>query len=68
MKLTEREADVLHWLLEGLANKEIASTLQISEQRVKNHLRAIYKKRGVTTARQIYARELGPVRAREDKI
>ena len=53
--LTDRENDVLEWLLEGLSNKEIADTLQITEQCVKNHLRAIYKKRGVTSARQIYA-------------
>lgn len=46
--LTERELDVLQLLAEGLANKQIALQLGISEHTVKFHSSAIYAKLGVT--------------------
>lgn len=42
--LTARERQVLELLAGGLANKEIAFTLKISENTVKNHLRNILEK------------------------
>ena len=36
--LTEREAEVLEWLSKGLANKQIAAELGISEHTVKFHI------------------------------
>ena len=42
--LTARERQVLELLSGGLANKEIAFTLKISENTVKNHLRNILEK------------------------
>jgi DNA-binding NarL/FixJ family response regulator len=42
--LTGRERQVLELLAGGLANKEIAFTLKISENTVKNHLRNILEK------------------------
>lgn len=45
--LTRREADVLKRLLDGLKNAEIAVTMAIAEQTVKDHLSRIYKKMGV---------------------
>ncbi len=45
--VTDREYTVIEMLLDGKANKEIASDLRISEQTVKNHLYSIYKKTGV---------------------
>ncbi len=42
--LTEREIDVLQLVAEGLANKEIAARLVISENTVRAHLRAIMDK------------------------
>lgn len=46
--LTERELDVLQLLAQGLANKQIALQLNISEHTVKFHGSAIYAKLGVT--------------------
>ena len=47
--LTEREREVLQLTAEGLANKQIAAALQISENTVKFHLSALYAKLGVTS-------------------
>lgn len=46
--LTEREAEVLGLLSKGLANKQIAATLGISEHTVKFHVSSIYQKLNVT--------------------
>ena len=43
-RLTERELEVLRLVARGLANKEIASQLYISENTVKNHVRNILEK------------------------
>lgn len=42
--LTKREVEVLKLITEGLFNKEIAYTLNISERTVKNHVSNIFKK------------------------
>jgi len=46
--LTERESQVLQLLARGLANKQIAVRLGISEHTVKFHISSIYSKLGVT--------------------
>lgn len=46
--LTEREMQVLQLLARGLANKQIAAALGISEHTVKFHVSAIYAKLGAT--------------------
>lgn len=46
--LTERELEVLGWLARGLANKQIAVELGISEHTVKFHVSSIYTKLNVT--------------------
>jgi DNA-binding NarL/FixJ family response regulator len=46
--LTERETEVLDLLSKGLANKQIAMQLGISEHTVKFHVSSIYQKLGVT--------------------
>jgi DNA-binding NarL/FixJ family response regulator len=43
-ELTPRELEVLHELAKGLANKEIADVLKISEHTVKDHLKNILGK------------------------
>lgn len=46
--LTERESEVLGLLSKGLANKQIAAALGISEHTVKFHVSSIYQKLNVT--------------------
>jgi DNA-binding NarL/FixJ family response regulator len=47
--LTDREHQVLQLTAEGLANKQIATALDISENTVKFHLSSLYAKLGVTS-------------------
>jgi two-component system nitrate/nitrite response regulator NarL len=46
--LTRREKTIISYLLQGWHNREISSHLSISEQTVKNHLRTVYDKVGVS--------------------
>jgi len=52
-KLTERERLVLSFVFEGLANKQIADKLQISETAVKASLQQLFSKTGVRTRSQL---------------
>jgi DNA-binding NarL/FixJ family response regulator len=47
--LTRREREVLQLAAEGLANKQIALSLGISEHTVKFHLSSLYTKLGATS-------------------
>jgi DNA-binding NarL/FixJ family response regulator len=47
--LTERERQVLQLTARGMANKQIAAALDISENTVKFHLSSLYTKLGVTS-------------------
>lgn len=51
--LTERERQVLLYVFEGLANKEIAARLQTSETTVKAGLQQLFHKMGVRTRSQL---------------
>jgi two-component system nitrate/nitrite response regulator NarL len=53
LKLTERERQVLSFVFEGLANKQIADRLQISETAVKASLQQLFAKTGVRTRSQL---------------
>jgi len=46
--LTQREKTIITYLMQGWRNREIAGHLSITEQTVKNHLRSIYDKVGVS--------------------
>ena len=46
--LTVREKTIISYVLQGWRNKEVAQHLSITEQTVKNHLRTIYDKVGVS--------------------
>jgi two-component system, NarL family, nitrate/nitrite response regulator NarL len=52
-KLTDRERQVLSFVFEGLANKQIADRLQISETAVKASLQQLFGKTGVRTRSQL---------------
>jgi DNA-binding NarL/FixJ family response regulator len=47
--LTEREKDVLRYLVEGMSNKEIAHKLGVRPRTIKYHLDNLYSKLGVHT-------------------
>jgi two-component system NarL family response regulator len=49
VQLTPRELTTLRLMADGQANKEIASTLGISERTVKTHLGHLFEKLGVTS-------------------
>lgn len=55
-RLTHREAEVLHLLLEGFSNRRISRTLRISEPTVKNHMHAIFLKLDVSDRTQAIAK------------
>lgn len=59
--LTAREKEVLEKMAEGLANKQIALMLSISEHTVKFHLSSLYAKLGVASRTEAVKRgiELG---------
>jgi two-component system nitrate/nitrite response regulator NarL len=53
VRLTDREKQILRFLIEGLANKEIAGQLNVSESAVKASLQALFSKTGVRTRSQL---------------
>lgn len=61
--LSTRELDVLRQVARGRTNKEIASTLHVTEGTVKNHLTSVFARLGVLDRTQaaLKARELGIV-------
>ncbi|MGK7344272.1 MAG: helix-turn-helix domain-containing protein [Candidatus Nitrospinota bacterium M3_3B_026] len=54
--ITRREAEVAALAARGLKNREIAETLFIAEQTVKDHLLSIYRKTGVNSRSALVAR------------
>src|SRR5208337_2329767 len=52
-QFTEREQQVLSYVFEGLANKEIAARIGVSESSVKATLQQLFSKSGVRTRSQL---------------
>lgn len=52
VKITRRDAEVLHLLVQGCSNKEIASQLKISPRTVKQHLRTLFLRAGISEGRK----------------
>ena len=52
-RFTERERQVLSFVFEGLANKEIAARIGVSEGSVKSTLQQLFSKTGVRTRSQL---------------
>lgn len=65
--LTDRETDVLRLIANGYRNDQIAETLHITEQTVKNHIRNIFSKLNVQTRVEaaLYAISQGLVSAEQ---
>ena len=53
LRLTDREKQTVRLLIEGLANKEIAAHLNVSESAVKATLQMLFNKTGVRTRSQL---------------
>jgi PAS domain S-box-containing protein len=51
--LNDREMDVLRFLVQGLANKEIATRMEVSESTVKNALQQLFAKTNVRARSQL---------------
>src|SRR5579863_2677324 len=51
--LSSRETEVLRFLVQGLANKEIAARMDISESTIKNTFQQLFAKLGVRTRSQL---------------
>ena len=56
--ISEREAQVLCWVREGMSNQEIGVQLDISPLTVKNHVQKILRKLGATNRAQAVARAM----------
>lgn len=52
-RFTERERQVLSFVFEGLANKEIAARIAVSEGSIKSTLQQLFSKTGVRTRSQL---------------
>ena len=65
IRLTDREQEVLHWLVQGASNEAIAKELYITVATVKAHLTAIFEKLKVRNRTQaiVKAIKLGLVEA-----
>ena len=51
--LTNQENKIVNLICEGMSNKEIASTLFISSNTVKTHIRNLYSKLEITNRQQL---------------
>ncbi len=56
--LTEREQEVVQWVIQGMMNKEIAAQLGISEKTVKAHLSNIFGKLKVSRRLQLLLHQI----------
>ena len=67
--LSDREMEVLNCVVRGMSNKEIATSLQISHQTVKNHVTSILRKFAVEDRTQavVYALKRGWVKISDKK-
>ena len=52
IKVTPRDEEVLHLLVQGCSNKEIAQQLRISPRTVKQHLRTLFLRAGIKDGRK----------------
>ncbi|GGY61964.1 response regulator transcription factor [Pseudoduganella albidiflava] len=63
LKLTQRESEVLHWVMMGKTNKDIGDILGTSPRTVNKHLEHVFHKLGVETRTAAAALALNRMRA-----
>jgi len=56
--LTDREQEVLNWLIKGASNEEISHYLHVTIATVKAHLTSVFEKLGVTSRTQAIVKAL----------
>jgi CheY-like chemotaxis protein/DNA-binding CsgD family transcriptional regulator len=61
-QLTAREAEVLHWVIQGKTNRDIGEILGTSPRTVHKHLEHVFEKLGVETRTAAAALALGKLR------
>ncbi len=62
LRLTQREAEVLAWVIRGKTNRDIADILGMSPRTVHKHLEHIFEKLGVETRTAAAAQALSRIR------
>jgi GGDEF domain-containing protein/DNA-binding CsgD family transcriptional regulator len=67
LDLTSREEEIFTMLLTGKAPKEIAYTLKISPYTVNFHQKNLYRKLGIQSRSELFARYLSKIELRSDK-
>lgn len=55
-QLTQRELEVLKWMVDGLTDRKIAESLYISKHTVRSHIKSLYRKLGVSSKSQAVAK------------
>ena len=66
-KLTQREAEVLNWVVKGKTNRDIGEILGTSPRTVNKHLEHVFVKLGVETRTSAAAVALGKLGALQDQ-
>src|SRR5699024_9038089 len=56
--ITKRELEVVHLIVDGMNNEQMAEALQVSEKTIKNHLSSIFKKLNVNSRTQVAIRAI----------
>jgi ATP/maltotriose-dependent transcriptional regulator MalT len=56
--LTDREQEVLNWLIKGASNEDISRYLHVTIATVKAHLTSVFEKLGVASRTQAIVRAL----------
>jgi NarL family two-component system response regulator LiaR len=51
--LTDREQEIVRWVIQGMTNKEIAARLGISDKTVKTHLSNVFSKLKISRRLQL---------------
>jgi DNA-binding CsgD family transcriptional regulator len=57
--LSQRETEVLFWVIQGQENKAIATQLNVGQSTVRKHLESVYHKLGVQSRAEAIAQALG---------
>lgn len=66
--LSRREEHVVHWVAEGLTNREIADRMELSEHTVKNYLFRVFDKLGVSSRAELVLYAVSRLSSRNEEM